>query len=473
MNVAVLGATGFVGRALVLALLRRGHAVSALVRSPASAARVLPDGVAIAHFGDDEALARVIGRADGVINLAGEPIAGPRWTDRRKQVLVESRLASTARLAKAIAARAQRLAVFVSASASGYYGDRGDEILVESSPPGEGFAPNLCERWEQATAPAAARAARIVHPRIGIVLGLEGGMLGALRPLYGLGLGGPIAGGDAWLPWIHLEDLVRALVHLLESDRLDGPVNLVAPAPVRQHDFAHAYGHILHRPAIVPAPAFALRAMLGEQVSILTASQRLDCEALRRSGFTFRFPTLDAALADLVDDNRQGITIEPIDPADTPWTDYLRTRPARFVLTATTRLAAPLDEVFAFFSAPKNLAAITPPNLAFEMTTEPEPTFGGQLIDYRIRVLGAPLRWRTKIDAWEPMHRFVDSQLRGPYRSWWHEHTFAADGAATTMRDRVYFTPPLAFASEPLVVAPMLRRIFTYRRHAIRFRFGD
>ncbi|HET9625388.1 MAG TPA: TIGR01777 family oxidoreductase [Kofleriaceae bacterium] len=473
-RVILLGATGFVGRALVLALLGRGYVVRALSRAPARAARSLPAGVTVVDFADDAALADEVAHAHAIINLAGEPIAGPRWTARRKQILIDSRVETTGRLAAAIAARSRALpplAAFINASASGYYGDRGDDVLGERDPLGAGFAAELCRRWEAAAAPAAPHVSRIVYPRLGVVLGLEGGMLGTLRPIYRWGLGGPVGDGRAWLPWIHLDDAVRAIVHLLEAEHASGPFNVAAPAPVRQGDFARAYGGVLHRPSIVPAPRFALRAALGEQASILTASQRLASDALQASGFGFRFPTLDAALADLVTDNEHEIRIERVAPGDVPASEYLRARPPRYRLVATTSLAAPVDEVFPFFSSPENLAALTPPNLAFEMTTPPAPVSRGQRIEYRIRVAGLPIGWRTLIEDWQPGHRFIDAQVRGPYHAWWHEHSFRADGGRTVMVDRVYYTPPLAFASEP-IVSGMLRRIFSYRRHAIRQRFG-
>lgn len=465
MRTVILGATGFVGRALVMMLQGRGHEVVVLARDPRRAARMLPTGVEVADFLDDLPLAAAVANAGAVVNLAGEPIAGSRWTARRKQQLVASRVDATRRLVAAVEARTDRLPVFVSASATGWYGDRGDEELDERSAPGDGFAADLCRAWERAA--LAAPAARVVVTRFGVILGREAGALATLRPVYRLGLGGPIGNGSAWLPWIHLDDAVAAIVHAIEHGTLAGPIAVVAPGPVRQRDFARAYGRSLHRPAVVRTPRAALRIALGEAAEIATVSQRVVPRALVASGFAFRFPALDGALADLADDG-VAIARRPRIPDDSL---YLRERGARYALCATTELAAPRREVFAFFSSPGNLPALTPPGLAFEMIDDRAIGMRrAAVIDYRIRVAGIALRWRTMIEQWRPDEGFVDSQLEGPYRSWWHEHRFHDHGSGTVMEDLVYFSPPLGGLGR-LLVEDRLRRIFAYRRAAIRARF--
>lgn len=469
-HIVVLGATGFVGRALVLALLGRGHTVTVLARSPERARHAVPAGVDVADFTEDAVLRAEVERADAVVNLAGEPIAGKRWTKRRKHALIDSRVEVTRRLVEAIVARSAPLPVLVSASASGWYGDRGDELLDENAPRGEGFAAELCELWEQAAHEAAPATERVCIARFGIILGRDGGALRPLERLFRLGLGGPIGGGAQWMPWIHLDDAVGAVVRLVEDPQLRGIVAVTAPTPARQRDFAAALGAALHRPALVPAPSFALRALLGEAASIVLASQRLLPRVLAGAGFAFRFPTLPLALADLVDD---GVCVAPV--VEVPASaGYLRARRPRYTLTARTELDAPLDEVFAFFSSPGNLAALTPPELGFEILGDPPEMGSGTVIDYKIRVGGAPLRWRTRIEQWEQGAGFVDSQERGPYRAWWHEHRFTEHDGKTIMEDTVHYAPPLgpigALANR-LVVERMLRRIFGYRRAAIRHRF--
>jgi uncharacterized protein len=448
-------------------LLGRGYTVTALARDPKAAARALPVGIRVASFTDDMQLADAVGSADVVVNLAGEPIAGARWTSHRKRALNASRVDVTRRLVAAIGHRPRPLPVFVSASATGWYGDRGEDELDDTSPPGDGFAADLCLAWESEA--SAAQADRVVIARFGIILGREGGALAALRPLYRLGLGGPLGDGNAWMPWVHLDDAARAIIHAIERSDLNGPVAVVAPNPVRQRDFAHAYGHSLHRPAILRTPRAALSAALGEAASIALSSQRVLPRALLASELCFRFPTLGDALADLVDDGASISRVEAL-PTDSP---YLHVRGARYVLRATTELAASRDDVFAFFSSPENLAALTPPSLGFEIQGENPPEMkGGALIDYKIHVAGVRLGWRTCIERWQPNDGFVDSQLKGPYRSWWHEHRFYEGDGVTVMEDAVYFSAPLG-ALGRLVVEDLLTRIFGYRRAAIRARFED
>jgi uncharacterized protein len=460
VKIAILGATGFIGRALVLALQGRGDTVRVLARAPQRA--VVPAGVEVVDFGDDAATRHAVRDADAVVNLAGESIAGKRWTKARKHALVESRVATTKRLVAMIAARPRPLPVLVSASASGIYGDRGDEVLDEEAPPGDGFAAELCLAWEAAA--DGANAMRIVHPRFGIVLGREGGALAALLPIYRLGLGGPIGGGTQWMSWIHLGDAVGAILHAIEQPVV-GPLNVTAP-PIRQRDFAAALGRALGRPAIVPTPAFAMKLVLGEAATVVLASQRTV------GRIPVAFPIIDDALRDLLTDD--GVTFEA--SHDLPSDRYVQERHPRYTLHARTELAAPIADVFAFFASPENLAALTPPDLAFEIKTpRPIDMHAGTLIDYTIRVAGLPLRWRTRIERWAEDAGFVDSQLRGPYRAWFHEHRFTAAGNHTIMEDIVHYAPPLgvlgAFANK-LFVERMLRRIFGYRRQAIRLRFN-
>jgi ligand-binding SRPBCC domain-containing protein len=223
---------------------------------------------------------------------------------------------------------------------------------------------------------------------------------------------------------------------------------------IRQGDFARVLAEAVGRRAILRTPAFALRLALGEQASALLSSQRVTPRVLDEAGFSFRFPTIEHALDDLVDDE---VTID-------------RTKDG-YVLSASSRLKAPLDDVFAFFSSPSNLAALTPPSLAFEIVNMPEALEDGSTIDYKLRVAGVPLTWRTRIETWETGVRFVDSQERGPYRSWKHEHRFRRENGTTIVEDVVRYRPPLG-ALGGWVVKPMLRRIFAFRGDAIRLRFN-
>jgi uncharacterized protein (TIGR01777 family) len=470
MRTVVLGATGFIGRALVLGLQGRAHDICVLARSPAKAHTILPAGVEVVDFNDDAATRDAIAKADAVVNLAGESIAGKRWTKRRKQLLVTSRIAVTERLVDAIAARERPLPVFVSASAIGYYGDRGDAELDDHSTPGEGFAASLCRTWEAAARHA--EATRVVTTRFGIVLGRDGGALEPLLRIARLGLGGPLGEGNQWVSWIHLEDLVMAVIRAIEDPRIDGPLAVVAPHPVRQRELASTLGALLHRPARLPAPKFALSLALGEASELLLASQRVIPRALLAAGFRHRFRSLDAALADLLDD---GASVDRTRSEELPDAAYLKERHPRYTLHAETELDAPIADVFAFFSSPANLGAITPAALAFEICGHSGEIDRSTVIDYKIRIAGVPMRWRTRIERWQPGEMFVDSQERGPYRAWWHEHRFFERDGKTIMQDIVHYAPPLgplgAIANR-LFIERMLRRIFGFRRTAIRLRFA-
>ncbi len=474
MRVLVTGATGFIGRALLLRLARDRHRVTALVRDPVRARRRLGPDVELVAAGDGAALAAAMAEADAVVNLAGEPIADRRWTAARRRALRASRVGVTAALAAAAAARPRPLPVLISGSAVGIYGDRGDELLDERAAPGAGFAAELCADWEAAA--ARVPAARTVLLRTGLVLGAEGGVLARLAPLARARVAGRLGSGRQWMSWIHLADLVELIVAALGDARWRGPVNAVAPTPVDNATLTRAVATALGGAAPLPAPAFALRAVLGARAELLLASQRCAPAAALALGFRFAFTTLASAVVDLAA-GAAAVRIARVDATTPlPAVPYLATRRPRYVLETRTELAAPLAEVFPFFAEAANLELLTPPALGFEiLTPRPIAMAAGTVIDYGLRVAGVPLRWRTVIEAWQPGQGFVDAQHRGPYRTWWHEHRFVADGDRTVMIDRVLYAPPLGLLgtlAHRLVVRPMLTRIFGFRRHAIALRFG-
>lgn len=298
MHVFLTGATGLVGRALSAALLRRGDAVTALSRSPDAVHR-LPAGARILE-GDPAGAGRweeELVRCDACVHLAGEPLAEGRWTEERKRRIAESRVRSTERIAAVIGGGGPE--VLVSGSAVGFYGSRGDEVLDEAAAGGEGFLADLCRAWEEAAAPAGARA-RVVLLRTGIVLAREGGALPRLALPFRFLAGGPLGRGDFWQPWIHLADEVGLVLLALDDARARGPLNAVAPAPALNRDLASALGRVLHRPALLPAPPAALRLVAGELAGAVLASQRVVPRRALDLGYPFRFPELEGALRDLL-----------------------------------------------------------------------------------------------------------------------------------------------------------------------------
>ena len=291
MRVIISGASGLIGSALSTHLRGQGHDVVALVRRAAGSNEIQWDPMK--GMLDAEALAG----ADAVVHLAGAGIGDKRWTDDYKRELVESRTKSTTLLAERIAECSQRPGVMLSGSAIGYYGATDDRELDEQSPAGPDFLAQLCVQWEAATAPAEAAGVRVAHLRTGIVLAKQGGALKKMLPLFKLGAGGRFGKGDQWQSWISLPDEVGAIEHLLTAE-VRGAVNLTAPAPVRNRDFAKTLGEVLHRPSFVPVPAFGPKLLLGGELAdaLLFTGQRVLPTVLQRSGYAFQHATLDAAL---------------------------------------------------------------------------------------------------------------------------------------------------------------------------------
>ena len=293
LRVAVTGATGLVGAALVSALREAGHRVDRLTRrAPAPGSTDVQWDPARGRL-DPRALEGV----DAVVHLAGEPIAALRWTPAVKARIRESRVDGTRLLAETLARLPRPPRVLVSTSAVGYYGDRGDAALTEESPPGAGFLADVCRAWEAAADPARAAGIRVVHPRVGVVLAGQGGALPRIALPFRLGAGGVIGSGRQYWSWIELGDLVRVLELCLALDALAGPVNAVAPAPATNRELTHVMGRVLGRPTLVPLPAIAVRLLLGEMgQALLLDSARVLPRRLERAGFRFRHPELEGAL---------------------------------------------------------------------------------------------------------------------------------------------------------------------------------
>lgn len=292
LTIAVTGATGLIGSALVARLRDRGHTVRRVLRSPGDAG---PTDV-LWDPARGELDAKALGGVDAVVNLAGEPI-GHRWTAARKHAIRESRVRGTELLARALATLQRKPRVFLSGSAVGFYGNCGDEVLDEASISGSDFLARVAVEWEAAAAPAVDAGIRVVTLRTGIVLTSRGGALAKLLPIFRLGGGGPLGNGRQWMSWIWLEDHLRATEHALVTESFRGPANLVAPNPVTNAEFAEMLGRVLSRPAVLPVPAFALELLYGEMArATLLASQRAMPVALSAAGFKFEQPRLEGAL---------------------------------------------------------------------------------------------------------------------------------------------------------------------------------
>ena len=449
MRLVITGATGTIGRPLVERLLGAGHTVEAWSRDPDAARTWLPARCRVADWNPTQPLDPLRLRGlDAVVHLAGEPIAGGRWSTDRRGAIRDSRVAGSAALVAAIAALPceQRPRALVAASAIGFYGDRGDERLAEDAAPGTGFLADVCRAWEAETLRAAELGVRAVALRIGLVLDPRGGLLRALLPAFRLGLGGPLGSGGQWMSWIHRDDLVDLIERALVAPELAGPVNAVAPSPVTNREFARTLGAVLARPAWLRMPAPLLRLLAGELGVAMLASQRVVPRAAQHWGVRFRHPELHGALVDLCADLDQRLDVEqwvPRPPAD----------------------------VFPFYADAHNLERLTPAFLRFRVVGASDATLReGTLIDYRLRLHGLPVAWRSRIESWQPDASFVDRQVRGPYARWHHRHTFTAHAGGTLVRDQVRYRLPFGALGELLagrLVARDLARIFAYRSEVV------
>ncbi len=305
MRVFVTGGTGLIGSRLVKRLLERGEEVRLLTRRPdavrekfAGCALIAGDPMIAGPWMDS------LAECDAVINLAGENIFGKRWNDDYKRLLIDSRVKTTDNVVAALTRKphtdAGAAKVLVNATAVGYYGPHGDEEIGEDAPPGNDFLSQICVAWEKSARAAESAGVRLTLVRIGVVLDKEGGALKPFLTPFKLGAGGPQGSGRQWLPWIHHADTVGILLLALDRAEARGPINAAAPNPVTNKQFAKALGRAMHRPAFMPLPGFALHAMLGEVAGVVLTGQRVLPREALRLGYQFQFPTIDAALADIL-----------------------------------------------------------------------------------------------------------------------------------------------------------------------------
>jgi len=446
MKIVVTGATGFIGREVVIALAKAGHECLMLVRHP-EAASCLP-GKAFRWDGlsstPSEDLKKFIEGSDVVVHLAGEPVAEGRWTEKRKTSIWNSRVIGTRNLVKLLAELPvnKRPRTLISGSAIGFYGHRGDEEVSETSPAGEGFLADVVKDWEDAAETAESLGLRVVKIRTGIVLGSGGGALEKMQPVT-------LGSGNQWMSWIHLHDVVGCILFCIAQEKCRGAYNLVSPQPVQNREFTLSFAEARKTAALVRVPELALKTLLGEMSQILLDSQKVSSKRIQAEGYTFLYTRLDQALKDIY---------ENCDARDKKF-------------SVTQFIPKPVDEVFAFFCKAENLESITPPWLNFKIIKKStEEVQEGSLIDYELKVHGFPVSWRTRIESWKPPSSFVDTQVKGPYSKWHHTHTFEAVSGGTIMRDDVVYRLPVGALGSMLggsIVSRDVREIFAYRRKKI------
>jgi len=300
MRILISGATGLIGQSLCELLTQEGHTVIGVSRSGKK-----PSGLSVAEMyhwdpttgaPPEPALEQV----DAVVSLAGEPIAARRWSDQQKKSIRDSRVITTRNLVEGMSRASQKPKVLVSSSAVGFYGDRGDEVLDETSTAGRGFMSEVCQAWEREATQASDLGVRVVLVRTGVVLSAEGGALQKMLPPFKLGVGGRLGDGKQWFPWIHIADIAGIYRHSIHTSSLSGAINGTGPEPVTNAQFTRELGRVLHRPVFLPVPEMALRALMGEMADVLFDSQRVLPKTALGSGYKFLYPSLDRALEDVL-----------------------------------------------------------------------------------------------------------------------------------------------------------------------------
>jgi len=453
MKVLVTGATGFVGNALLKALNHKGHEIVVLTRNIDAAGFRLPVLCEVHQWNPEQGPpeSSVFKDVDAVVHLAGENIAGGRWTKKQKERIRLSRLFSARHLVQALGKLNSRPKVLVSASAIGFYGGSGNTLLTEDVPPGNCFLANVCQDWEQEAMHAREFNIRTACLRTGIVLGKEGGAMQKMLPPFQMGLGGNLGSGNQWMSWIHVHDLVEMYVHAIETESVEGVYNAVSPGPVTNTEFTRTLGKQLRRPTLIPIPKPLLRIIFGDMAEVLVASQNVSAEKISSTGYRFKFPNLPSALKDIADNPYQQFQIEQWVPK-------------------------PVSEIFAFFSESKNLEVLTPKFLNFQVLRQStEKITEGTRLDYRLRLHGVPVRWQSLITDWQPNFCFSDIQTKGPYSVWEHTHEFEEKNGGTLVKDKVRFKIPFGAPGDLFLtefIQKDLKKIFNYRKNKIEKLFG-
>lgn len=448
MKVLVTGASGFIGQSFILHLLKKQYQVIAVSRQTKQeyfAKYSLPvEFIQWKNPETEELKSELLAEVDVVVHLAGESIASSYWTASTKKRLIDSRVQSAKNLLSAVQAHSPKCKQFITASATGIYGDRMDEILTEDSKLGQGFLADLCKEWEAASVP---KKAGIQHlsVRIGVVLGQGQGFLAKMEEIYSHYIGGPLASGKQYLSWIHIQDLVRILEYSI-SKQLSGSINAVAPEPVSNAVFSKAMAKALNVFELFPVPSFALKLLLGEQACIALDSQRVIPQNLLKYGFEFDFKNIESALQEIY---------------------HYKKNPNNLAHSAILYLDYPVSEVFDFFASEKNLEIITPEFLNFKVLSKTTPQIQAQTqIDYKLNIHSIPVKWRTLISEWQKDQYFIDEQLKGPYSLWKHRHNFSPLGKGCLVEDFVIYRMPLGFLgrvfARPLVQRDV-RNIFDFR----------
>ncbi len=453
MKLLVTGASGFIGSQLLETLLLRGHdRINILSTKAHDFKKDLSLPIDVYQWNPDkrEIDYRALLGVDVIIHLAGEPIADGRWNIQKKKKILMSRLNGCDLLLEKIKEHNIPIKKFISASAVGIYGNRGDEILFEESDHGHGFLAEVCELWERVLLTHEIPGMKTMIIRTGIVIGADGGALKKMLTPLLWGISAKLGNGDQYMSWIHIEDLIDMYVWGVENTQCEGIYNGVAPFPEMNSELTRLLSRLLKAKINLSIPQSLIRLMFGEMADVLLDSQRVIPRKFLNNGFVFKYYTLEECLKDVlckVIKGEKGLKV---------WQWVPRSR----------------EDVFPFFSEANNLGKITPEHLVFKidkMTTEKIKK--GSVIDYRLKIHGLPIRWRSVIEDYIPPMRFTDTQVKGPYKRWTHLHRFTEISGGTLIQDDIVYKVPFGVLGDFLMgklIKDDLNKIFNYRKSKIK-----
>lgn len=446
MKILITGATGHVGNYVGRRLAQLGHELVVITRSKEKALNYLEfPAEVVEHDLVTHPLPEVkLKDVEAIIHLMGEAVDG-RWTKEKKEKILVSRKKSSENLIKGLP---DSVKVIISASAQGIYGDHKDHVVTEKSKLGHDFLAEVCKQWEEPFKHLK-KSIRTAQLRFSLVLDPQSGVLRRMIPLFQRGVGGTLGSGKQYMSWIAIEDLTEIIAEAMTNEAYRGPINCATDNPVTNAEWTKLLAKQLNALKSPPVPSFALRIALGEMASAVLSSIQIAPEKLVECKFKFKYPKLKDYFVHALEPYKNG----------------------KYFFSVKQYIPKDIDSVFSFFSDAKNLEHITPPLLSFHVThMSTKSMHKGTLIDYKLKLKGIPLKWRTLISEWNPPHDFVDTQLSGPYRIWHHTHRFEKLGNGTLISDEVQYKLPLGFLGQMMassLVQNDVEKIFKYRREVI------
>lgn len=452
-NILIAGGSGFVGENLCLQLARDGYSIHILSRSSHIS---LPFPHILHTWENSSKLPASLDEFSfkAVVNLCGQGVASSRWTENFKKRLRESRISPTKSLAKFVKDRF--IETFIQSSATGYYESSFDKVHTEESKNGKSFLSRLAYDWESAAKADLSSKTRLCILRIGVVIGHGGDFIEALQDIYANGLGAPLASGKQFLSWIHINDLVSVIMKCLEDESYEGAFNAVSPNPVDFNNLHQEFKRFFPCQFVFRAPEFALKLFLGEKSSTVLDSFNVNPSKLEKASFKFKFSKLSHAIDEVFSLREENAPLQSIRFIERNW------------------IKVPLEKAWEFFSNAKNLEAITPDNLNFVIKRAPKDLKVNSIIDYSLSLYGVPFKWQSKIVEWNDGVSFVDKQLKGPYKYWYHRHLFESIGEGTLVTDEVSYKlygGAFSHLSAGFFIKSELKKIFKYRSESIRNTF--